>query len=161
MALKLEMSKAYDRVEWACLENIMTQLGFQRKLVDIVMPCVYPFVYFVCINGQPYGRIIPSQGLRQGDPLPIYLFLLCVERLLALLWHASKRGSINGISVSHHAPRISHLFFANDSLIFCQATLEEYVELECYALVKIHLKPFKKNSKFTLKHKSSANVRNI
>lgn len=108
----------------------MIKLGFHRNLADTIMSYVSYIVYSVCINGQPCGRIIPSQGLRQGDPLSPYLFLLCAEVLLALLLHASERGSITGISVSHHAPRISHLFFADDSLIFYQATLEESTKLE-------------------------------
>lgn len=130
MAFKLDMSKAYDRVEWACLENNMLQLGFHRKLVDTVLSCVSAVVYSVSINRQPQGRIIPSHGLRQGDPLSPYLFLLCVERLSALIWRASERSSLTGILVSRHAPRITHLFFVNDSLIFCKSTLEECLELE-------------------------------
>lgn len=129
MALKLDMSKVYDRVECACLENFMIQLGFQRKLVDTVMSCVSSIVYFVCINEQPRGRIIPSWGFRQRDPLSPYLFLLYAKGLLAVLQRAFERGSISSISVSRHAPRITYLFFADDSLIFCQATLEECIEL--------------------------------
>ena len=60
MALKLDMSKAYDRVEWACSENIMIRFGFHRKLVDTTMSCVSSVVYSVCINKQPRGHIIPS-----------------------------------------------------------------------------------------------------
>lgn len=79
---------------------------------------------------KPRGRIIPSRGLRQGDSLSPYLFLICVEGLSALLQHASKRNSLTGILVSHHAPFITHLFFVDDSLIFRKATLEECSELE-------------------------------
>ena len=69
MALKLDMSKTYDKVEWVCLENIMLRLGFHRELVDTVMSCVSFVVYSVYINGKPRDRIIPSRGLRKGDPL--------------------------------------------------------------------------------------------
>ena len=147
MVLKLDMSKAYDRIEWACLKNIMLRLSFHRKLVVTIMSCVSSVVYFVCINKQPCGPIIPSQGLHQGDHLSSYLFLLCAEGLSALLRCASKRGLITSISVSHHALRITHLFFADDSLIFYRATLEECLELKriCSLYEKVSSQQFNRN----------------
>lgn len=147
--------------------------------MDTILSCLSSVVYSICINGQPCGRIIPSWGLCQGDPLSPYLFLLCVEGLSALLSHASKRGSITGIWVSRHALRITHLFFVNDSLIFYQATLEECTELECifslYEAVSSqqlnknkttlffskNTQAFRRKSKVALVHKSSANMKNI
>jgi hypothetical protein len=64
MALKLDMSKAYDRVEWDFLELIMRRLGFDERWVFLVMICVRTVKYSVIINGQAYGEIIPSRGLR-------------------------------------------------------------------------------------------------
>ena len=125
MALKLNMSKAYDRVEWACLKGIMEMLGIHRRMVEIIMRCVSTVTYSVRINWQPKGCIIPSRGLRQGDPFSPYLFLLCAEGISGLLRQQVERGSIKGVAVYHGAPRICHLFFADDSLIFCQATLED------------------------------------
>ena len=135
MALKLDTSKAYDRVEWACLKGIMEKLGIHRRMVEVVMRCVCTVTYSIRINGQPKGRIIPSRGLRQGDPLSPYLFLLCAEGLSGLLRQQVESGSIKGVAVCHGAPRISHLFFADDSLIFCQATLEECAVLQQVLLV--------------------------
>lgn len=94
------------------------------------MSCVSSMVYSVCINGQPRGCIIPSRGLRQGDPFSPYLFLVYAEGLSALLRRTSNRGLIRGFSVSRHASHITHLFFADNSLIFYCATLEECSELE-------------------------------
>ena len=71
----------------------------------------------------------PTRGLHQGDPLPPYLFLLCVKGLLALLRKSIKLGTLKGVTVCARGPNISHLFFADDSLIFCQATKEEYSTL--------------------------------
>ena len=70
-----------------------------------------------------------TRGLHQGDPLPPYLFLLCVKGLLALLRKSIKLGTLKGVVACARGPNISHLFFIDDSLIFCQETKEEYSTL--------------------------------
>ena len=69
MAFKLDMSKAYDRVEWEFLERAMRHLGLGEQMVRLIMSCISLVSYFVLLNGQPVGNIKPSRGLRQGDPL--------------------------------------------------------------------------------------------
>ena len=75
------------------------------------MRCVSTVSYAININGRPRGRIIPSRGIRQGDPLSPYLFLLCAEGLLALIKSSVKSGSLEGLAVSLGGPKLSHLFF--------------------------------------------------
>ena len=129
LALKLDVSKAYDRVEWSFLWRIMLKLGFPESWADRVMSCVSSTSFSVLINGQPYGMITPTRGLRQGNPLSPYLFLLCAECFTSLLQKAELEGHIHGVSICQRAPRISHLLFANDSLLFCQATKKETKEV--------------------------------
>ena len=64
MAFKLDMGKAYDRVEWACLEKIMEKLGFTEKWRNLVMRCVSSVIYSIRINGKPRGHIVPTRGIR-------------------------------------------------------------------------------------------------
>ena len=130
MTLKLDMSKAYDRVEWTCLENVMRKMGVHQKMIEVIMRCITTVTYSIRINGQTRGRIVPSRGLCQGNPLSPYLFLFCAEGLSAVLCYAAMRQAIHGVAVCRRAPRISHLFFANDSLVFCRASLEECNELQ-------------------------------
>ena len=75
------------------------------------------------INGIPRGSIKPTRGIRQGDPLSPYLFLLCSEGLNGLLKKAMARGELRGFSLCKNGPQILHLFFAEDSLIFCCAKM--------------------------------------
>ena len=130
MALKLDMSKSYDRVEWVFLEKIMLKMGFYQKWVDLVSACIRSFTYSILLNGQPYGLITPSRGLRQGDPLSPYLFLMVTEGLHVLFKKAEENENINGVSLCAAGPRVSHLLFANDSLVFCKATITECVQIQ-------------------------------
>ena len=86
------------------------------------MGCVRTVSFSVMINGKDSEAFVPLCGLRQGDPLYPYLFLLCSEGLSALLDDARSKGVIQGLKVARDAPDISHLFFADDSLLFCKET---------------------------------------
>jgi len=89
------------------------------------MICITSVSYFVLINGQPKGEIIPSHGICQGDPLSPFLFLLCAESLSAMLQRGERLENIKGISICRGAPHLSHLFFTDDSIIFCRANMGE------------------------------------
>ena len=94
------------------------------------MRCVSTVTYSIKINGIPRRHIIPSRGICQGDPLSPYLFLLCVEGLSTLIQSAVDRGQMEGVKIYRGGPRLSHLFFADDSLIFCKEMLKECDELQ-------------------------------
>lgn len=110
-AVKLDMSKAYDRVEWDFVEAVLRRLNFPDELMRLIMQCISTVQYSVILNGSPLSTIILSRGLRQGDPISPFLFVLCSEVFSFLLHQAKNEGVLQGI-------QIPCLFFADDSILF-------------------------------------------
>uniref|UniRef100_A0A803PGT3 Reverse transcriptase domain-containing protein n=1 Tax=Cannabis sativa TaxID=3483 RepID=A0A803PGT3_CANSA len=130
MALKLDMSKAYDRVEWDFLAEMMKCLGYDDRWIAKVMGCVTTVTFSILLNGEARGHIVPKRGLRQGDPLSPFLFLICSEGLSCLLNEASRANKIHGLRFGTMEKRLTHLLYADDSLIFLDATAEEGAALK-------------------------------
>ena len=96
------------------------------------MTCITSVSYSVLLNGEPIGNIKPSRGLHKGNPLSPYLFLICAMGLQGLLHKAKSKGHLRGVSICRNGPRVSHLFFADDSVLFCRAT-----EAECQVILDV------------------------
>lgn len=116
------MAKAYDRVEWNYLKAIMVALGFPESWCSLVMNCVSSVSFSVRVNGVFSDSFKPTHGIRQGDPISPYLFLLCSEGLSCILKNTRPLYISRGVRVSRHSPWISHLLFADDCMIFTRAS---------------------------------------
>ncbi|XP_041017950.1 uncharacterized protein LOC121260172 [Juglans microcarpa x Juglans regia] len=99
MSLKLDMNKTYDRVEWGFLEMILLKLGFAQNFVKLIMECIKTISFSVLVNSLPHGPIFPSRGIRQGDPLSLYHFVLCTKGLTGLLKTAERDNTVRGMRV--------------------------------------------------------------
>ena len=121
MAIKLDISKLYDRVEWSFLQRIMLKMGLLDQWVNLAIETVSTASYSILINGEPKGLIKPTCGIKQGDSLSPYLFLFCVEGLSSLIRKAVTTNKLKGIQSCRDGVRISHLLFTDDSLLFCEA----------------------------------------
>ncbi|XP_024004414.1 uncharacterized protein LOC112081865 [Eutrema salsugineum] len=115
------MSKAYDRVEWSFLRALMGKMGFAPRWIEWVMYCISSVSYKILLNGEPRGCIKPSRGIKQGDPISPYLFILCTEALVSQLRLAEAQEKLQGLRIARASPTTSHLLFADDSLFFCKA----------------------------------------
>ena len=116
LVVKTDMSKAYDRLEWSFIQAVLQRKGFHPTSIEWTMQCVKTVSYSFLINGSPMGDVVPSRGIRQGDPLSPYLFILCGDVLSGLCDRSQREGKLQGIRVATRSPRINHLLFADDTL---------------------------------------------
>ena len=110
----------------------MECLGFDKKWISLVSCCIRSVSFSIMVNGEPQGMIHPSRGFRQGDHLSSYLFLLCAEGFHALIQQAKNNGRLREVSLCREGPKVSHLFFADDSLLFYSAN-----DSECHTVLDI------------------------
>jgi hypothetical protein len=124
-AYKLDLAKAYDRVDWGFLEGVLAKMGFHSQWIQWVMACVTTVRYSIRFNGHMLDSFSPSRGLRQGDPLSPYLFLFVADGLSSLIRRQIEVGALRELHICRRAPRVSHLLFADDSLLFFEGSVQQ------------------------------------
>jgi hypothetical protein len=93
VAFKLDLEKAFDNVNWSFLHSCLIDFGFPDITIKLIMHCVTSSTLYVLWNGNKMPSFKPSHGLRQGDPLSPYLFILCMEKLSIAINHAVHHGT--------------------------------------------------------------------
>lgn len=129
MAIKLDLQKAYDRVNWRFIKNVQLHLGFNEKYTNRVMACVSSILFEVLVNGGKFESFKPSRGLRQGDPLSPYLFIFGQEVLSRLIKHELNLKNIKGIKSSISSPTNTHVMYVDDIVIFSKASNRDVANL--------------------------------
>jgi len=128
LLLKLDFHKAYDTVDWDSMDMVMETMGFGIKWRRWISQCLSTASVSLIINGSPSKPFKMERGIRQGDPLSPFLFVLMAEVLNKMLQRAISSGMLKGIQVGRDGLQISHLQFADDTLVFCEAE-EQYVRV--------------------------------
>ena len=129
---KLDIEKAYDHVSWSFLLVVLKKMGFGERWIKWIDWCISTVKFSVLINGSPSGFFQSSRGLRQGDLLSPYLFVIAMEVFNCLLRRAMSGGFLFGWRVrgrSGEGFQISHLLFADDTLVFCEESLDQITYL--------------------------------
>ena len=120
--VKIDLKKAYDRLEWSFILEVLLFFHFPRHLISLIMDCVSSSTISILFNGGRLDEFSPSRGIRQGDPLSPYLFILCMEYLSLRIFEACANKNWKSIKASRSGPSFSHLFFADDLLLFADAS---------------------------------------
>ncbi|VFQ87964.1 unnamed protein product [Cuscuta campestris] len=124
IAIKLDMSKAFDRVSWDYLQAILGKLGFDHKFINLILNNLKDTTLSININGYPSKPFQPKRGLKQGDPLSPLLFILAAEGFSRGLHYRVNTLKIEPFNMGRHSQIISHLAFADDLLIFLKGTAQ-------------------------------------
>lgn len=120
VGVKLDMSKAFDRVNWSFLLAAVSKLGFSNHLVNLIKEMVTTVHYVILLEWRIVGSVIPKRDLRQGDPISPYLFILILEAFNLMIMNLQAQGSLHGIIIARGAPSISNMFFADDCISFVE-----------------------------------------
>ncbi|XP_048493309.1 uncharacterized protein LOC125493826 [Beta vulgaris subsp. vulgaris] len=116
--LKIDLEKAYDRIEWAFVRECLLDLHLDLPAIDLIMSCISSASSRVLINGGQYEEFTHSRGLRQGDPMSPYLFNICLESLTCRINEACMNKDWTPFWVGRSRVPVSHLLFEDDLLLF-------------------------------------------
>ena len=137
MAIKVDLEKAYDRLEWNFIHKVLQTFHFPDQLIKLIMSCISSTSISILFNGGAIETFSPARGILQGDPLSPYLFILCMEYLGSLIEECME-GNWTLVKAFRDNIGISHLFFADDLMLFAKASEDNYEAimelLECFLL---------------------------
>lgn len=118
MAIKVDLAKAYDRLEWSFIHHVLTAFRLPQMLINLIMSCISSTSISILFNGGKLNCFKPTRGIRQGDPLSPYIFILCMEYLGYLINKECMDKSLEPMKASRDNVGISHLFFGDDLMLF-------------------------------------------
>lgn len=140
MTIKIDLKKAYDKLEWGFIRDMLVRFNFPSNLLDLIMSCISSVSTSLLFNGGKLESFCPSRGIRQGDLLSSYLFILCMEFLGALIEEKCNSKHWIRVKTSRSGLAFSHLFFADDLILFGKAgpencaTIKRVLEEFCVSL---------------------------
>eukprot|EP00253_Pinus_taeda_P021341 PITA_21341 len=127
MLMQLDLSKAYDKVSWTYLEAILEAFGFSKQWIKWILALIKSPRYSILVNGAPSSPFIPSRGIRQGDPLSHFLFVILMEGLSKLIAKRKAEGQIKGLQPIRSCPATMHQQFVDDTMLHGTPTVKEAI----------------------------------
>ncbi|KAK1584321.1 hypothetical protein Q3G72_031946 [Acer saccharum] len=125
VAWKIDFAKAYDKLQWSFICNVLKDVGIGGSLLKLIMWCISSVSFKIAMNGEVTDSFNPGCGIRQGDPLSPHIFVLCMEKLSHLINQKLRVGLWKSVKISRGGPEVSHLFFADDLILFGQASITQ------------------------------------
>ncbi|WMV24325.1 hypothetical protein MTR67_017710 [Solanum verrucosum] len=146
VVIKLDMAKAYDRVNWRFLVRVLEKMGYDANVVDLIWRLVANNWYSILINGKAHGFFHSTIGVKQGDPLSPALFIIVAEVLSRALNHLFYNPEFKGYGMPKWSDNLNHLAYADDTIIFAAAEKESLLlimgllkDYECQSGQKINM----------------------
>lgn len=135
LAIKIDLEKAYDRLSWDFIKDILEDIGLPNHFIQLVWYCISTARMKVLWNGEALEEFSMSKGIRQGDPISPYLFVLCIEKLFQLINVEVEAHNWHPIQLARGGPRISHLAFTDDLLLFAEASEDQVLLIKNFRFV--------------------------
>ncbi|XP_056690403.1 uncharacterized protein [Spinacia oleracea] len=117
-ALKIDLEKAYDRLEWNFIRFCLARKGFDRNSTDLILNCIASPATSIIVNGKPSPSFKTTRGIRQGDPISPYVFIICMEYLADMISEAASKENWKPFYLKRNGIPITHLMFADDLRLF-------------------------------------------
>ena len=125
MLLKLDISKAYDKLNWDFLEGVLRSFGFEENWIRWIINLVSSAFFSILVNGTPSQPFSATRGIRQGDPLSPFLFIIIAEGLGRLLRDMQNSGQIKGLNLCENQPAQTHQQFVDDNMLMGPSSVQE------------------------------------
>ena len=125
MLLKLDLSKAYDKLNWDFLEGVLRAFGFGDNWIRWIINLVSSAFFSILVNGTPSQPFSATRGIRQGDPLSPFLFIIIAEGLGRLLRDMQNSGQIKGLNLCENQPAQTHQQFVDDNMLMGPSSVQE------------------------------------
>ena len=123
--LKIDLAKAFDRIEWSFVLDALRRKGYHGHFIKLVHACISTTSFSINVNGEGYGNFQATRGIRQGCPLSPYLFVLAINELSLRLQDAIENAGLTGVTLGPGCPPIHSILFADDLIICGKADIQE------------------------------------